>query len=302
MNSRTSDDSPLGRRAQDKDPESAPVSAAISNSINSPSVSPNEQLSEYIWTACGQRMVRVHGFWVEKGGNLPHENEDAWACGPDFGVVALSDGATEYFEAKLWARALVTEYARNPPAAGDGSNLEWLEPPARAWKESFDLSSRPYYIETKASLGSFATFLGVRISDTEPLRWDAMGLGDTCLFHVRGGRLLSVFPLSDSTQFNNSPILVSTQRVYNQRAAAHWAAAHGEFGVGDYLLLATDALAAWCLRQSEQGQNPWDCLVAMTAGAFSPWISNLRENRAIRNDDVTLVRISIFSEPDQPLS
>jgi hypothetical protein len=216
--------------------------------------------------------------------------------------VALSDGASEAFEAKLWAQALVMEYAEHPPEAWDSSHLDWLDPPARAWKESFDLSSRPYYIETKANLGSFATLLGVRISETEPSRWDAVALGDSCLFHVRGSRLLLAFPLTASTQFNNSPILVSTQRVYNQRAAAHSATAHGEFDYGDYLLLATDALAAWCLRETEQGRKPWAALAAMTDEAFRPWISNLREIGAIRNDDVTLVRISILGEPEQPIS
>ena len=50
--------------------------------------------------------------------------------------------------------------------------------------------------------------IGVAPDDSRPLSWQAVAVGDSCLFVVRGGRLYSSFPLEDTAQFDNSPALV----------------------------------------------------------------------------------------------
>ena len=49
---------------------------------------------------------------------------------------------------------------------------------------------------------------GAAPDDSRPLSWQAVAVGDSCLFVVRGGRLYSSFPLEDTAQFDNSPALV----------------------------------------------------------------------------------------------
>jgi hypothetical protein len=41
-------------------------------------------------------------------------------------------------------------------------------------------------------------------------RWHSAALGDTCLFHVRGGQLEVAFPLTQSSDFDTSPSLLGS--------------------------------------------------------------------------------------------
>jgi hypothetical protein len=146
-------------------------------------------------------------------------------------------------------------------------------------------------------------------------RWQAIAVGDTCLFHTRGNALIRAFPLEDSQQFNNAPKLVGARtstEVILQRCLV-WRDGHCQ--PGDRLWLMTDALAEWCLSEAEAGGNPWaelesllNCQVVSSAadrcavsgredegGPFVSWINELRRTRRLRNDDVTLLAL-LFQE------
>jgi hypothetical protein len=72
--------------------------------------------------------------------------------------------------------------------------------------------------------------------------------------------------------------------------------ASGRWQIGDTFYLLTDALAFWFLREIETGQKPLGILRNFERGksrSFGKWISHLRENKFIRNDDVTLLTIKI---------
>ena len=60
---------------------------------------------------------------------------------------------------------------------------------------------------------------GVRAS----YQWQAVAVGDTCLFHTREGAMLRVFPLQRAEQFNNAPNLVgarmSLEQIHKKRAS-----------------------------------------------------------------------------------
>jgi hypothetical protein len=62
-------------------------------------------------------------------------------------------------------------------------------------------------------------------------------------------------------------------------------------------VLATDALAAWFLADWESGGSPWHQLQGFSArgqATFAQWVSGLRSERRLRNDDVTMVRIKVL--------
>ena len=76
----------------------------------------------------------------------------------------------------------------------------------------------------------------------------------------------------------------------------------GDWRPGDRLWLMTDALAQWFLVQVEAGDKPWLCLDPLlhpasdedaAQHAFSAWIESLRAARQLRNDDVTLLAVSL---------
>ena len=71
---------------------------------------------------------------------------------------------------------------------------------------------------------------------------------------------------------------------------------NGECQPGDRFFLATDALAHWFLTQHEEKRQPWHTVLAacqQSADTFVAWIEALRDERDIRNDDVTLVIIDV---------
>jgi hypothetical protein len=71
----------------------------------------------------------------------------------------------------------------------------------------------------------------------------------------------------------------------------------GSWIEGDVFYLMTDALACWFLRQVEVGNKPLEDLreyASLTEPSrFLTWIESLRDKGLVRNDDSTLLRISV---------
>lgn len=262
----------------------------------------------------------VQVYWVPKLGNSEEEYEDAAA----FSIVdrrfAIADGATESSYSDIWARSLVRQYTTSPPLMPPGSTPlpEWLEPLQTQWHGSINWERLPWFAEEKARNGAFAAFLGLHFlgGDEAPAprsfwrwvlrrkpravgtRWHALAVGDCCLFQVRGNRLLSAFPISESGAFNDRPLLISSNPSRNYPV---WEAVrHAEGGCqpGDVFILGTDALSKWFLQELEAGKRPWETLVhVQTQTGFSTLVDVLRQQRTIRNDDTTLLQ---FTWPVQP--
>jgi hypothetical protein len=60
----------------------------------------------------------------------------------------------------------------------------------------------------------------------------------------------------------------------------------------------TDALSAWFLSEVENGKQPWhhfrDFDTSDEERSFSQFIETLRDGHAMKNDDVTLVRLDLY--------
>ncbi|MHC4507274.1 MAG: PP2C family serine/threonine-protein phosphatase [Planctomycetota bacterium] len=121
--------------------------------------------------------------------------------------------------------------------------------------------------------------------------WRAYSVGDCCLFHLRGDRLLGSFPIEDPDEFGSRPVLLSSNAARNSEALASAATARGEWAAGDEFCLMSDALACWFLTEHRQGEAPWD-LAREDEADFPDLISHLRAQCGLHNDDVTLLRIT----------
>ena len=149
-------------------------------------------------------------------------------------------------------------------------------------------------------MGAFAALLGLSLaiddSDARQVgKFDAIAVGDSCIFQVRGTKMISRFPLQTSDQFNSRPVLLSSLPSNNDLALQAVQVQEGEWRTDDRFLLMTDALACWFLRECEQGKTPWQqlCAFGINDGTepFADWIAGLRANGSLKNDDVTLLRI-----------
>lgn len=238
----------------------------------------------------------IQVFSCPKLGNSPEEYEDAWAhrkTRNPVGIrVAVADGATESSFAKLWAVLLAESYVRSEVTGAEF--FARLKPARRLWRRQLAGRPLPWFASEKAEQGAFAAFLGVQI-DARQNRWTALAVGDCCLMQVdgvgKGMPVVEMFPLQKSSQFTMSPYLIGSRsngESLNERIQI----SEGSLRDGDMLLLATDAMAAWLLKQHEEGRPLWKWLYRKLSSpeSFAAMVAYGRK-KGLRNDDFTLVRV-----------
>lgn len=245
--------------------------------------------------------IFADAFMLPKAGNTAAEYEDA--AYPQNGAhhahvggfrCAVGDGATESAFAGEWARLITKGYCKGQihPRLQD----HMLEPLRALWRQRTQRGALPWYAEQKVATGAFAALIGLKLRDGGERRWNALAVGDCCLFQVRADLCIAAFPLETADAFNNSPYLLSSQPMVNAALATHLHCAEGEWQPEDVFYLMSDALAAWFLRSSANFQRPWTILNDLeTEGrSFEQFIDNLRREAVLKNDDVTLLRVACY--------
>jgi hypothetical protein len=281
--------------------------------------------------------LRYRDFRLPRRGASLDECQDAAAANPGHGRFAIADGASESYSPGLWAKLLVETFVVSESRTELSS---WLAALRQKWDSLVEAERgptpppMPWYLEGQYRQGAFATFLGLSLQENHGKdeggrmkdeadgyadssfilppssfsgwHWHALAVGDSCLFHVREGRLLESFPLQRSDEFGSMPWLVgsrataqATRDGTEEVVQSQGLTRSGEVLPQDRLWLMTDALAQWFLRQAETGARPWeemDRLMAAGPGAddeFAAWIEDLRTRRQLRNDDVTLMAVCL---------
>lgn len=241
----------------------------------------------------------------QKRGNFREEYEDAYASWPIRRYnrevcktfrLAVADGAAEGAFSGNWARLLVDDYVRNPYVQratmlrrGNELSVKWRD---KVWKPDL-----PWYTENKIALGSFSTLLGFRIYKDSGI-WNAIVVGDSCLFQVRDDSILLAWPIADKEEFTRSPILLSTLDRGLDKVKATISVIERTAQKNDVFLLMTDAMGAWFLDQSSLGNRPWAELMQFSedfkSWEFTKWVDDQRSKNRLRNDDVTCVMCRIY--------
>ena len=133
--------------------------------------------------------------------------------------------------------------------------------------------------------------------------WRAVALGDTVLFHVRAGRLITVFPPLGPEDFGSMPDGVHTLRSSLDRMTDRLRLGSGVLAAGDLLFAATDAMAQWILRAiPREGRRVWETLACLAHPAvFARFVEDQRAEadgaKRMKNDDVTLMRLRMLADP-----
>ncbi|QEL20243.1 protein phosphatase 2C domain-containing protein [Limnoglobus roseus] len=237
-----------------------------------------------------------------KAGNTDAQNEDAAAVAPKLRRAAVADGASEGWQSGPWAKVIATAYAKTLP---EPTTFEsWV---ATVREQAPRSESKSWYAEEKQALGAFSTLIGVTFEETKDggIKWRALAVGDSCLFQVRGAKLLAKFPVESVADFSNRPRLIGSVDV-PAVPEAEWFAGRAE--LGDVFYLLTDAVAEWFLKTREANGTPWTELDRVTTSSLPPaafafWIKSLRDAKMMRNDDSTAMRITLSPgehEQDSP--
>jgi hypothetical protein len=233
---------------------------------------------------------------VPRRGHRAEEYEDAHAADAEAGRFAVADGASETSFAGQWARLLAEGFVGAEAREPD----EWVAQLRERWKGEVDELPLPWYAEAKREEGAYATFLGLELggaAEEGDGTWWAVAVGDACLFQVRDDQLLYAFPLECSGDFDNRPGLLCSRP---GKDGGEQLVAEGDWLPGDVFFLMTDALACWFLRECEEGRYPWDDLTGFAGETaledFARRIEALRECEGLKNDDVTLIQVTLRGE------
>ena len=239
--------------------------------------------------------IMTQSFRLPKLGNTLEEYEDAvfhssWLKNPPTALfrAAVADGATEASFSKAWANLLVEAYCQGE-LNDEKTLIQHLPQLQKQWYAEVTQKPLPWYAVDKLQRGAFSALFGLTLYQN---RYDIMAIGDSCLFHIRGDKLENAFPIAHSEQFNNRPLLLSSVAAPNENIAQHLVYKQTlSLQRGDEFYLMTDALACWFLQLYEKKRQPWRTMRLLKKSDFEQWIAKLRNTKALRNDDVTLLRI-----------
>jgi len=124
-------------------------------------------------------------------------------------------------------------------------------------------------------------------------RLQGLAIGDSCLFLVRDGSVVRKFPIQAAVELQSDPmVLGSVDLNRDERLSFH--RIDEPCRPGDLVVLCTDAIADWALRQEESGSPPrWEDHWERPESAWREEILAMRAERQIRCDDATLGRLRI---------
>jgi hypothetical protein len=247
-------------------------------------------------------------YWLPKDIQDPNGYEDAFYVDADQGKAAICDGVASSLFSGRWAGIMARAAVDDTPDVKDPQAMEtWLKKYRDTWSASIDDNSLAWHQKPKLLDGGATTLLWVEVTSggandgiARPYQIRTYSIGDCCLFHIRGGQVLQTFPFQDSSRFEDDPQVIHS--VYKRTEIVAFEAMETQCNPGDLLVLCTDAVAAWTMRQLESGSGvDWDAYWRTSAEDWQRWLIGLREDNQIRYDDSTAVLIRVGpSRPETP--
>ena len=235
-------------------------------------------------------MMKICALHAPKEGNTEEQYEDAFAThthADGSTMLAVSDGASTAVFAREWANLIVQTFVQATPLPDDNVLFETVESLAKVWREDVEVKATSWWAQEKLPHGSSATLL---LAHIEEQALQLLAVGDVCLFLVRENRLKYAFPVTGSHKFDTRPMLLTTEKPAEQPTVKRFECA---ICPSDRLYILSDAVACWFLEQYEAKRRPWEMLPASDT-EIATWLAKLRENKTMKNDDVTVISVEII--------
>jgi hypothetical protein len=232
-------------------------------------------------------MLMRRAFTVPKAPDIP--NEDSFRFSPRKNTYALSDGASVSYDSAAWSRIVATHYVQHATIT-----REWLDGCIADFNRRHDRENMPWHQQGAFDRGSFASLLGVRIMPDNELH--IVAIGDSLAVLCDGSRLSNSFPYETARQFDDAPILLSSERsknpvfkddVLSEDQTCVWSL-HPLSNPRLYCM--TDALGQWLLAQGGETTTAIERLDSLqTRRAFERFVLDERDAKRLKRDDTTLL-------------
>lgn len=262
-------------------------------------------------------VIKEYGFISEPSTEKTDEsNQDAFYRGDDSHgqlTYAVADGVSQSPDARNWAQRLVgisplvlshkdsfvSEFFKMQSAYledWEGRKNIILENNKNNWRFNFGNRST---INTPSG----ATYCSVTFHKTdEGLQYHALAIGDSCLFHISDGKLHNFFPLEKIEDFSRPPCVayagISKESLVDPTIGLQTCS--GSVKEGDFIILATDAIAKWIYAQysspDSEVKNFRELLMLAKANdvdGMRAYISKERMNATLQDDDTTLLILRV---------
>lgn len=238
--------------------------------------------------------------------------EDASSFRADRGLFVVADGVGTDSFANIWSDCLVQRYVEEPLLSMDPFEVEWWLEHAQEcyWRKAPSVESLPMFAQWKAREGSHSTLLALRCTAIEEGKVDVeiVAWGDSCIFIISEATIDPPysFPLTEPDEFRKRPICLPS-RPRNFDRQFHVAKTTCQvLTPGMTVIMATDAVASWILRQSGGGfASPLDAALEVARQTPESWpffIERCRvEGNELRmvDDDSTALVFTLLEEGEQ---
>lgn len=228
---------------------------------------------------------------VAKDSQQSDLNEDAFDKGIDGTTYAVSDGASESYDSRTWAKLLVEKFIEDSEF-----NSEWVISAQKEYESNVDFQSLSWSKQLAFQRGSFATLLGLNFSKNIA---HIFSIGDSLAVHIRRNSYLDSYPFHQPEQFDSRPELLSTiaqLNIFTEESQFIFAdhSIQWKLEKDDLIYMMTDAVGQWFLRELNSEKSSIKILSEVTnIEEFLHLITTLRSERRVKVDDSTMLRFIV---------
>ena len=245
--------------------------------------------------------MQINSFITHKRGANVNSIQDSIAMDVEKGRFALSDGVSDSVLPEIWADILTHAYI---------SVDDIRQFPPEGLQELF-LSQKDTYVSTldkeqryiqklieKHWQTAAATFVGIELCE-DVLSWQVIGV--SCLFIMADGELLQCISSNEPYTNDDGHLIIKFDDYPHQIRSD--GSLHGEWINGNrpfkkgYILMMSDAMSAWFVRQLNQGNSPLDQLNAITDNNdFESFVEEQCRQGSLESDDESVIIIKVDTE------
>ena len=246
--------------------------------------------------------MEIRAFITHKKAESFSDCQDRFSINPDTKSVAVSDGMSQSFFQKIWAKILVDAYVDKPQWKLCDEHNDILKELQDKWlvsvherieeqkhdgtKENVIYRNEKFIAQGKSA---GATLVGVRFNDNS---WHCEVLGDSCLIEIQRGEITRICTSQGVDEFDNFPDHYDSNPKHLGKGSVK--EFNGILEKDNVLLLVSDPFSDFLNEQKKKGSAKGFVEELLALGSheeFEKLVEDWRTNQGMHNDDSTLVII-----------